>query len=491
MSKSRLTGRLRRLDAARLRLENPFALPITLLATEDVPVEEDGLAQLFAVLEQLVASPDLGLRQVVLTPDFHRGASIPVGTVLDAVGAVVPAAIGNDIGCGMRLLVLDLRAEELRPHLDPLERRLRAIFFEGARDLPLSPRQRAAMLREGLSGLLSTCADNAGTGAWRGYDLREQERDLARVHRCGSLPATGEALAPFADYVQGSGRQDGRDAHLGTVGGGNHFVELQEITPLEATAHGWGLERGKVAVQVHTGSLGFGHRVAARFAPRGRSERFHALALDGADGEGARYLSAQHAAANFAFANRLFLGLMARRAVEEVLGRELGARLVYDAPHNLAFAGSDGQVLHRKGACPAPGPEPEQEESPFRFVGHPVLVPGSMGASSYVLAGLGNEELLASAAHGAGRALSRGDAQHVDEERFRRALEPLRVVTPVDLRSPQVRGRPELLARLEAGLKEEAPFAYKAIEPVVRTLELAGVARPVARLWPLLTVKGA
>jgi tRNA-splicing ligase RtcB len=182
---------------------------------------------------------------------------------------------------------------------------------------------------------------------------------------------------------------------------------------------------------------------------------------------------------------------MAKRAVEEVLGRELGARLVYDAPHNLAFAGPDGHVLHRKGACPAPGPEPEQEESPFRFVGHPVLVPGSMGASSYVLAGLGNEELLASAAHGAGRALSRGDAQHVDEERFRRALEPLRVVTPVDLRSAKVRGRPELLARLEAGLKEEAPFAYKAIEPVVRTLELAGVARPVARLWPLITVKGS
>src|SRR5262249_14728292 len=137
--------------------------------------------------------------------------------------------------------------------------------------------------------------------------------------------------------------------------------------------------------------------------------------------EAEAYLDAMRNAANFAFGNRLFLGLMALRALSEVLGREVGARLAYDAPHNLVWEpeAKGGSYVHRKGACPARGPAWE-EEAPFRYTGHPVIIPGSMGASSYVLAGSGSSEALESACHGAGRSLSRGRAGHVDEETYSR-----------------------------------------------------------------------
>ncbi|HSM93828.1 MAG TPA: RtcB family protein, partial [Anaeromyxobacteraceae bacterium] len=119
-----------------------------------------------------------------------------------------------------------------------------------------------------------------------------------------------------------------------------------------------------------------------------------------------------------------------------------------------------------------------------------VIVPGSMGDASHVLAGLGNDALLASASHGAGRSLSRGAASHVEEAAAARALAPLRVVTPIDPDSPQLRGRPDILAAYRARLREEAPYAYKPVTPAIQTLEEAAVAAPVARLRPLVTVKG-
>jgi tRNA-splicing ligase RtcB len=168
----------------------------------------------------------------------------------------------------------------------------------------------------------------------------------------------------------------------------------------------------------------------------------------------------------------------------------VSARLVYDAPHNLVWEPEDGsqRYLHRKGATVAPGPDPF--ESPFAYTGHPVIIPGSMGASSWVLRGEGNAGALQSACHGAGRCLTRGRSAHVADDVYARAMEALRVVTPIDPRSPAVRTRRDILAKYHQRLKEEAPFAYKPITPVVQTVEDAGVARRVARVWPLVTVKG-
>lgn len=146
--------------------------------------------------------------------------------------------------------------------------------------------------------------------------------------------------------------------------------------------------------------------------------------------------------------------------------------------------------LHRKGACPALGPDAALAASPFRYTGHPVIIPGSMGAASYLLAGEGNEAALCSACHGAGRSLSRGKSRHVDERTYASTFERLRVVTPIDPTAPDVRLRRDVLAEYHARLKEEAPYAYKDITPIVQTVEDADVARGVARMWPLLTIKG-
>ena len=183
-------------------------------------------------------------------------------------------------------------------------------------------------------------------------------------------------------------------------------------------------------------------------------------------------------AGNLAFANRLFLGLMTVRALPEALGREVEARLVYDAPHNLIWDQGGGQMIHRKGACPAEGPS-DDAEFPS---GHPVIIPGSMGASSYVLRGHGATASLCSACHGAGRLAPRQQARRGSTAE----LEPLRVVTKVDQR----RLRRDVRADWERSLLEEAPSRYKDVMPVIETVAGAGIASRVARLWPLLTVKG-
>ena len=506
--------RLERLDAVRSRFLNPH-VPVTVFANTGVPIQEEGLDQLqeFLGLQETLVSlrdqergghipPFWGdspgtIESVVVTPDFHRGGGIPVGVVVEARGFVIPAAIGNDICCGMRLLTTDVTQAELEPHLDALGHRLREIFFQGQRNIPMSPKQREALLRDGLWGLHETMGDNGSTGLWRYYDPRQQAEDLLRVHFQGVLPA--RETFGFGDYIKASGNVDGRDPQIGSVGGGNHFVELQVVDEIQdgPTAHTWGLSRGNVSIMAHSGSLGLGHMVGGHYVGKAHSlfprtgmhhpsHGFYVLPTGGPHAAQAReYLDAMRNAANFAFANRLCLGLMVVRALSEVLGRVVGSSLVYDAPHNLIWENGD-TYRHRKGACPAPGPS----MGTFEYTGHPVIIPGSMGSASYVLAGEGNEGALCSACHGAGRGLTRGQAAHVPQGTFERDVAPLRVITAIDPESPQVRGRQDILGRYRQRLLEEAPGAYKNITPVVQTVEDAGIARRVVRLSPIMTVKG-
>jgi len=510
---------LRRVDTATARVENSFGIPITLVAREDVVVEADGVEELLkfaslqGTLEDLRSWETSGriapfwgecsgcIQSIVLTPDFHKGAGIPVGTVVDARGFVVPQAVGNDVCCGMRLLATDVDRSEIAPHVGALKQRLRAIFFQGKRDIPMSPRQREAMLREGLFGLHETASDNEKTGIWAHYDPRAQLQDLERVHFNGALPSRGTFA--FDAYIRSSGRSDGRDIQIGSVGGGNHFVEIQAVDELldGGTARTFGLSKNAVTIMAHSGSVGLGHMVGGYFNERAYSlypkgvphpeHGFYVLPASGPHArEAAMYLDAMRNAANFAFANRLFLGLMVVRALSEVLGRQVATRLVYDAPHNLIWEPSAGEnrYLHRKGATPAPGAD--GLGGPFAFTGHPVIIPGSMGDASYVLAGAGCEDLLASACHGAGRSLTRGRASHVEEGQYRTAMERIHVVTPLDPDSPSVRRRRDILEKYHQRMKEEAPYAYKPITPVVRSVEEAGIARRVAKLAPIVTVKG-
>lgn len=502
---------LRRDDAAGCyQVENALGLDVRYFANPDVYVEKVAFEQLFEFLDvhravrEVQSAPKLagrffgdapvGLDKVVLTPDFHKGSLVPVGTVARAQHFCIPQAIGNDICCGMRLLVTDLPAEALDPYWPDIQKRLRAIFFAGERNIPMSPRQREAMLREGLPGLVETAADNEKTGIWTRFDRQAERENLARAYDDGHFETT--RLFGFESFIESSGNVDGRDPQIGCVGGGNHFVELQRIDALfdGHAAREWGLSKGCLAIMVHSGSVGLGHAIGGYFMGRAReifpttvkapAGGFYPLPTEGPlKGEGRFYIDGMSNAANFAFANRLFLGLMAVRAIEEASGRTLSTKLVYDAPHNLVFPTADGFV-HRKGATPARGP------NGLDYHGKPVIIPGSMGAASYLLAGQGNETALESACHGAGRALSRGKAAHIEKETYEREVGKLRVVGPIDPRSPQIARRRDIVEKYHQRLSEEAPYAYKPVEPVIDSVESAQIARKVARLMPLCTVKG-
>lgn len=499
-------------DETFLHVDNSLGLDVRLFANDDVPIERESFEQLFDFLDveravseikaqdKTAAKPFFGdgmpgLGRVVLTPDFHKGSMIPVGIAAQTNHFVMPQAIGNDVCCGMRLLITDLPTEALEPHWADIQKRLRAIFFEGERNIPMSPRQREAVLRNGLVGLVETAEDNQSNGIWSRFDREAARSDLARAHSQGQFTTRG--LFGFEKFIESSGNVDGRDPQIGCVGGGNHFVEIQRVDALfdGHLAREWGLSKDCMAIMIHSGSVGLGHAVGGHFMDRARilfppsvrspKSGFHPLPTSGPNAEeGKFYLDGMGNAANFAFANRMFLGLMAIRAIEEASGRTIASRLVYDAPHNLVFPVGDNEFLHRKGATPAGGP------AEGGWIGQPVIIPGSMGAASYLLAGQGSEAALESACHGAGRALSRGKASHVERSVYEEATEKLRIVGPIDFKSPQLIRRRDILEKYEKRMMEEAPYAYKPVEPVIDSVETGGVARKVARLFPLCTVKG-
>jgi tRNA-splicing ligase RtcB len=509
-----LDPRLRRLDATRVQVDNRHGIDAVLFANEQVPVEAAAVTELLELLElqetvTAVARAAPGsfdeepaIAQVAVTPDFHKARGIPVGTVLATRGFLVPQAIGNDINCGMRLHVTTLRAEQVAGRLDELETAFRHLFFEGGRDIPMTRAQREALLCRGLDGLLEETPASRDEGLWGLIHELGVGKELDRVEQRGSRPAG--SVVGLDDFL-GPVDRASRDSQIGSIGGGNHFVEIQRIEKVfdRATAHAWGLQPGMVTVMVHTGSVAVGHVCGRLYQELVR--KIHPAALKhpangifllpqgGAHRETARrFWDALHNAANFAFANRLFLALMALAGLRRVLGDEVGFPLLYDAPHNLLWREErDGQevIVHRKGACPARGFE-AMAGTPFAYHGEPVLVPGSMGASSYILAGRGLAGALSSASHGAGRSLSRGDALKGHDEEFRKFLETFRVVTPVDLRRPDVRLRRDIVERKLEDIKQEAPYAYKGIGPIIETLTEAGIARPVAEVKPLLTIKG-
>jgi tRNA-splicing ligase RtcB len=504
---------LHRIDETRLRVVNDLGVDATLFATAEVPVESAAVTELLDMLQlqrtaERVAEQSPGsfatapaIDRVAVTPDFHKAAGVPVGTVLATRGFVVPQAIGNDINCGMRLHVTSLQAGEVTDRLDGLESACRRIFFEGGRNIPMSRAQREALLTNGLMGLLDATPTTLTEGLWPLFHESDLGRELPRVEQCGSLKA-GRVFG--LDDFMGPPDRLSRDSQIGSIGGGNHFVEIQRVERIldGAAAHAWGLKPGLVTVMVHSGSLSVGHLAGGHY--RDAVRKLHPAGLKHPDnglfilpqGDRCRaqdglFWDALHNAANFAFANRLFLALMALAGLREACGAA-DFSLLYDAPHNFLWREErDGEEIfvHRKGACPARDAL-VLADTPFRYTGEPVLVPGSMGASSFILAGQGRPDALASASHGAGRRLSRGEAGKGHDEEFRRFLERFRVVTPLDFRRPDVQTRRDILEKKRAEIKQEAPYAYKGIGPIIDTLSRAGLARPVAELSPLMTIKG-
>ncbi|MCM1214364.1 MAG: RtcB family protein [Lachnospiraceae bacterium] len=440
------------------------------------------------------------IEKIILTPDFHKGAGIPIGTVMMTKGFAVPQAMGNDINCGMRFYTTDLSEKQIREKLPELTKRIRHIFFQGGRQIPMTGRQREAMFRYGLEGLLETCGDSGQNGLWKYFQKEIQEKWLNRTVFRGSLRA--ERTEGLEDFIGDYDRLT-YDDQIGTIGGGNHFLEVQRVAEVYdgQTANAWKIKKGAVVIMLHAGSLMIGHhggllnrKICQDIYPAGlphpENKIYPIPEKGGASDAWERFRSASGNAANFGFANRLFLGFMIQDALTGVLG-EFGMELLYDAPHNYIWKkriGDETYYIHRKGACCAGGCE-EMGGTAFACYGEPVMIPGSMGSSSYLLRGLGNPDSLWSASHGAGRKKSRGDAMKGNDEEFRSFMEAFHIITPIDPARNDLKGRKDILKKWEESIRAEAPYAYKDINEVIAVHTAHGMAAPVARMEPVFTVK--
>jgi len=445
-------------------------------------------------------SANLQIEKIILTPDFHKGSGIPIGTVMMTKNFVVPQAMGNDINCGMRFYTTDLSEEQIQEKLPQLTKIIRHIFFEGGRQIPMTGRQRQALFLHGLEGLLETYHDGKKNGLWRYYQPEIQEKWLNRTVFRGSLKV--DDTEGLEDFI-GKYEQLTYDDQIGTIGGGNHFLEVQRVAEIYdgQTANAWQIKKGAVVIMLHAGSLTIGHhsgllnrQICQTIYPARLSHPENKIypipKTDAAIDAWHRFWSASGNAANFGFANRLFLGFMIEDALTRTLG-EYHMNLLYDAPHNYIWEKQiDGETyyIHRKGACCAGGCE-EMEGTDFAYYGEPVMIPGSMGSSSYLLRGLGNQDSLWSASHGAGRDKSRGEAIKGNDEAFRQFMEKFHIITPIDPTRADLKGRADILKKWEDSIRAEAPYAYKDIDKVIAVHKMHNMAALVARMEPIFTVK--
>jgi tRNA-splicing ligase RtcB len=421
-------------------------------------------------LEQLVNVATLqGLRKYAIAmPDVHEGYGFPIGGVaaVDAEeGVISPGGIGYDINCGVRLLRTGKSLDQICAALPKLAHSI-------AREIP--------------SGV-----GRGGTAPFRGSDLDRVLRDGAR-----RIVELGRGSPADLEAIESGGRIDGADPNLvstqakkrgedqlGTIGSGNHFVEVDVVDRVldEAEASRFALSSGQIVVLIHTGSRGLGHQVATDFIrlmaasmPRYKisiPDRELACAPISSP-EGQQYLQAMAAAANFAFANRQLITAGIRRAWRWEFGENEPVDILYDVAHNVAKTEEhllDGTksrlIVHRKGATRA-------------FPGQPVLIPGSMATASYLLVGQEQamRETFGSTCHGAGRVMSRMRAKsEISGQELRERLAKMGIIAE---------------AGSTKGLVEEAPEAYKDIDAVVDVVQHAGIAKKVVRLRPVAVVKG-
>jgi len=414
-------------------------------------------------------------------PDAHWGYGFPIGGVAafdPGQGGIVSAGgVGFDISCGVRLLLTGLKVPELREAAGPLAHELGRQIPAGVGStgrIRLDDAEFDRMLEGGARWAVSRGWGNA-------EDLEHCEE--------GGCVAGAEPL-----QISGHARRRQRD-EMGTLGSGNHYLEVQVVREIhdEVAASAYGLALDDVVISIHCGSRGLGHQVGTEFL------REMAIAAPGHGIElpdrelacapirsdlGRRYLGAMRAAMNCALANRQILTSLTRESFERLLPRAQ-LEVMYDVSHNICKEEThlvDGRpralFVHRKGATRAFGPGNEAVPAQYRAAGQPVLIGGSLGTSSWVLAGTvaGEAASFSSACHGAGRAMSRHQAA-----RRWHGGEVVRELAGrgILVRSPSLRG-----------VAEEAPGAYKAVERVVEVADRAGLARRVARLEPLICVKG-
>jgi len=414
-------------------------------------------------------------------PDMHEGYGFPIGGVAAMEtknGVISPGGVGYDINCGMRLLKSDYQFKDIQPYLDKL-----AIGIQ--KEVPSGLGQ-GRQIKLDISALDKILAGGAKRLVEQGYG---EEEDIENCESNGKLEEADPSV------VSSHAKNRGRD-QVGTLGSGNHFLEIQRVDKIldEKTAEIFGLFQDQVVIMIHTGSRGFGHQIATdHIRVMMGAMRKYGISLPDQElaacpfnsPEGQRYFAAMSCGANYAWANRQMIGHYIRKVWRDVLGEKSSPLTVlYDVAHNLAkiekYKIGEKEievVVHRKGATRAfPPGHPEIPEI-YRKVGQPVLIPGSMGTASYILVGTEeSKEAWHTACHGAGRTMSRKAAL--------RAVSGQEVVKKL--------GEKGILIKCWSmrGIAEEAPIAYKDIDEVVEVVHQAGLAKKVVRLVPLAVIKG-
>lgn len=424
-----------------------------------------------------------GIKKYALAmPDIHQGYGFPIGGVaalaIDQGGVISPGGIGYDINCGVRLVAADITADDIKPFLDSLATELFHVVPSGVGrggKIKLSDSELNKVLMRGAHYMLES-----------GYGI---EGDITHCEEEGQMKEAD------SDAVSDKAKNRGSD-QIGTLGSGNHFLEVQKVAEIydENIASNFGLYQNMVTVMIHCGSRGLGHQTCTDYVrqmlPKLESwgivlpDRELACAPFNSH-EGRQYYSAMCASANFAWANRHVIGHWVRESFKKVIGPNINLRTIYDLSHNIGkkekhmVNGKElNLIVHRKGATRAFGPGRPEVPPLYRSFGHPVLIPGTMGTSSYVLVGTekGMENSFGSCCHGAGRRLSRIKAKKmVRGSVLRQELEAQGII---------------IRCESNAGLAEEAPIAYKDVDNVVQVVQQAGLAKIVARLTPIAVIKG-
>ncbi len=474
------TSRFTRIDATTWRIEPHGAMRVPAIIYADENLLRDMDDKVYEQAANVATLPGI-VQASYAMPDAHWGYGFPIGGVAafdpDQGGVVSAGGVGFDISCGVRTMLTGLKISDVVP----VQRSLADSLF---RQIPAGVGSRGAITLDAID-TDAMLAQGARWAVERGWG---EARDLERIEEAGRMAGAQP------EYVSERAKERQR-REMGTLGSGNHYLEVQGVAEIidAEVAQAFGLSPDDVVVTIHCGSRGLGHQIGTEFlkemllAAKASSIELvdRELACAPIKSEvGQRYLGAMRAAINCALANREILGHYARRVFGHFFPN-CDLRLLFDVSHNtckVEMHSVEGKLrqlfVHRKGATRAFGPGHESLPDALRPVGQPVLIGGSMGTGSYILVGemIAENKAFASACHGAGRALSRHAA--LKQWSGRKVVDDL-AERGILIKSPSLRG-----------VAEEAPGAYKDVTAVVAAAEQAGLARRVARLRPLICIKG-
>jgi len=421
-------------------------------------------------------------KSAMAMPDAHWGYGFPIGGVAafdpEEEGVICMGGVGYDISCGVRTLKTNLTLEEIQPYLKPL-----------------------------ADELFKTVP--AGLGVHGKIKLDEKQLDEVLLNGAEWVIEKGYGLEEDLEYTEEKGKMEGADPtkvsykakkrqfkEVGTLGSGNHYLEVQYIDEIynEKIAKMYGLEKNQIVISLHCGSRALGHQIGVDYTKTltEASQKYNLNLPDKElaaapinSPEGQDYFAAMKAGVNTALANRQVIGHLARTAFEKIIPNS-EVKMFYDISHNTCkeeehIIGNKKKKLfvHRKGATRAFGPGRKELPKAYMQAGQPVLIGGTMGTSSFILAGTeeGTEKTFGSACHGAGRGMSRKQAkkQFYGENIISNLKQQHKIIVK---------------AHSAAGVAEEAPGAYKNVEEVVNSVHYAGLAKKIIRLKPVINIKG-